>query len=238
MVRDFALQLRDAEGRAIGAREYLEDALRDCDATTPAATSKNRIRAALRDFFPERDCCTMVRPCTDEGQLQLLDTLPDHQLRPEFLEQARELRARIVEQARRRPMKVNECELSGGMLGLLCRQYVDAINAGQVPVIQDAWSYVCDAQRAKTEAKLVAEFQAALAALPAQPSVVTPGQFAAASGAALQRALDELETTCRRLFPHDVRTSTGAVEAMQQQLAPLEKHAIKQFHTQYTLTLG
>ena len=65
VVRDFALQLRDAEGRAIGAREYLEDALMDCDATTPAATSKNRIRAALRDFFPERDCCTMVRPCTD-----------------------------------------------------------------------------------------------------------------------------------------------------------------------------
>ena len=235
VVRDFALQLRDADGRAIGAKEYLEDALKDCAAKGAAAAGKNRIRSTLRSFFPERDCFTMVRPCTDEGQLQLLDTLPDSQLRPEFLEQARELKQRIVAEAQRRPLKVNECELSGSMLGLLCRQYVEAINRGQVPVIQDAWSYVCDAQRSKTEAKLVMEFQTAITALPKQPDVVTPSQFALACTRLTQSTLGSFEATCKSLFPHE-SVSTW-LDDLETKLRPITAAAVGHFQTSYVATL-
>lgn len=235
VVRDFVLQLRDGDGRPIGAKEYLEDALQDCPAKGSAAASKNRIRSTLRAFFPERDCYTMVRPCTDEGQLQLLDTLADSQLRPEFLEQANELRTRIMTEAQKRPLKVNDCELSGSMLGLLCRQYVDAINAGHVPVIQDAWSYVCLAQRSKTADKLVAEFQAKLAALPSQPDVITPTQFSLACAQAVQATLSSFEATCNSLFPGE--SCDTELDELSAKLKPLQTTATAHFQTTYVATL-
>jgi hypothetical protein len=151
VVRDFALQLMNQEGKPIGSTEYLEDALRDVDGAHPTADAKNRIRACLRSFFPVRDCFTMVRPCTNETQLQTLDQLPNKSLRPEFVHQAVELRERIFKEASMRPFRVNGVELNGSMLASMCAQYVQAMNDGCVPVIQDAWSYVCDAQRLQKE---------------------------------------------------------------------------------------
>lgn len=163
VVRDFALQLQNSEGAAISSSEYLEDALRDCDMSHPTAPAKNRVRSSLRDFFPDRDCFTMVRPCTLENQLQALDSLPNKSLRHEFVAQAVELRERVFHTAASRLMKVQGVELNGSMLAALCTQYVQAMNEGQVPVIQDAWSYVCDAQRFKCEEALVAHCSQACA---------------------------------------------------------------------------
>ena len=157
VVRDFALQLRSETGSPIGPPEYLEDALRNC--TSGARTeNKNRMRTSLREYFPDRDCFTLVRPCTDESQLQNLDSLPDAALRPEFVCQTEALRTKIFREAVSRPMRVNNCVLSGAMLGMLCTSYVHAINAGKIPAIKDAWAYVCDGQRATAEQKLILEF--------------------------------------------------------------------------------
>ena len=41
----------------------------------------------ISSFFPTRDCCTLVRPLTDEEALQRLATTPEDHLRPEFREQ-------------------------------------------------------------------------------------------------------------------------------------------------------
>ena len=46
--------------------------LRDQRGTSDAAEKKNRIRRLVRNFFPERDCYTLVRPCEDESLLQKL----------------------------------------------------------------------------------------------------------------------------------------------------------------------
>ena len=35
-------------------------------------------------LFPDRDCFCLVRPVSDERQLQNLDSVPASQLRPEF----------------------------------------------------------------------------------------------------------------------------------------------------------
>ena len=53
-------------------REYLEMGWRDQRGTSDAAEKKNRIRRLVRNFFPERDCYTLVRPCEDESLLQKL----------------------------------------------------------------------------------------------------------------------------------------------------------------------
>ena len=69
VVRDFALQLTDECGNKISARDYLETALKEQKGVSDSAEHKNRIRRLLKAFFQDRDCCTMVRPVSDENEL-------------------------------------------------------------------------------------------------------------------------------------------------------------------------
>ncbi len=163
VVRDFVLQLQDTEGNEINSEQYLENALQDC--VGKSAESKNRVRHCLKQFFPERSCITLVRPCMDEKQLQNLNELPDDNLRPEFLQQAKQLRDRVLREAGRRPMMMKGKHLSGSMISFLCQAYTSAINQGSAPVIHDAWTYVCESQRMKAEQDLSDCFLASCAEL-------------------------------------------------------------------------
>jgi hypothetical protein len=70
VVRDFALQLVDGQNCEISSTQYLDRALEDLPAGNgAAATDKNQVRQHLKKYFPERDCCTMVRPITNEDNL-------------------------------------------------------------------------------------------------------------------------------------------------------------------------
>lgn len=69
VVRDFTLQLVDLEGESITQKEYLEKALSMQKGFSDSVEGKNRIRRMLKSFFKERDCCTMVRPLTNEDDL-------------------------------------------------------------------------------------------------------------------------------------------------------------------------
>ena len=70
VVRDFTLQLVDADSEPITSKDYLEKALQNQKGFSEAIDKKNRIRRLLKSFFKERDCCTMIRPLTKEDQLQ------------------------------------------------------------------------------------------------------------------------------------------------------------------------
>lgn len=212
VVRDFALQLRDDNGQPIGPREYLEDAL-GATACGRGAPAKNRIRKCLRDYFPDRDCFTLVRPCINEAQLQTLDSLPNKVLRPEFVAQAQELRTKIFTEAVSRPMMVNGCLLTASMLGMLCQSYVRAVNEGKVPDIKDAWAYVCDAQKTKLEQRAVLDFnervnmlcnEAMLSAPPITP-VQTPAMFLRACHKVRKDVLRVFRRACAALYGEDCR---------------------------------
>ena len=66
VVRDFTLQLVDADAEPITSKDYLEKALELQKGFSEAVDKKNRIRRLLKSFFKERDCCTMIRPLTQE----------------------------------------------------------------------------------------------------------------------------------------------------------------------------
>jgi hypothetical protein len=66
VVRDFALQLQDLEGEPLTPKEYLDKALQPQKGFSDGVESKNRIRRLLKSFFKEKDCCTMIRPLTQE----------------------------------------------------------------------------------------------------------------------------------------------------------------------------
>ena len=82
ILRDFSLQLIDDNGETITPKEYLETVL---EGTKNAQDPKNKIRRLIKSYFKDRDCFTMVRPLTNEGQLQNLESFETEKLRPEFL---------------------------------------------------------------------------------------------------------------------------------------------------------
>lgn len=137
VVRDFILELRAADGREIGEDEYLEEALKD----HKGDNDKAGLRAALKNAFPHRDCCTLVRPVSDETHLRHLDSMPESEMRPEFVKQTHRLRRKVLEGA---PAKTLQGQaVTGPVLAGLCRCYAESINTGAAPVIENAWAMVC-----------------------------------------------------------------------------------------------
>jgi hypothetical protein len=141
VVRDFTLQLVDAEQEPISSRDYLNNALKEQKGFSEAVEQKNRIRRLLKSFFGDRDCCTMIRPLTKEDQLQNLAELSEDALRPEFVEQVHQLRRKVINRIKAK--QINGRKLSGEMLFNLASSYVEAINKGAVPSIESSWSYIC-----------------------------------------------------------------------------------------------
>jgi hypothetical protein len=141
VVRDFTLQLLDEEGETISSKEYFEKALEPQKGLSDNIEQKNRIRRLLKSFFPDRDCCTMIRPLTKEEDLQNLENLKMSELRPEFVEEVLSLRKKVINRVKVKTL--NGKKLTGEMLCNLAQTYISAINKGVVPNIENAWSYIC-----------------------------------------------------------------------------------------------
>lgn len=156
VLRDFALQLTTADGSAVDPDTYMEEQL---------SGDKNDARAHLRRYFTDRGCATLIRPVTEESELQSLNDLGDSVLRPEFLESALALRNRILLSTANRPLRHNNINLSGGMMGALAVRYVEAVNAGAVPHIAEAWESVCLARAAEAEQSVMTTFPESVNAL-------------------------------------------------------------------------
>jgi len=84
VVRDFTLQLVNEDGDELTPKEYFEKALSEQKGMSDNVESKNRIRKLLKSFFKERDCQTLIRPLTNEENLQNLVTMDLSDLRSEF----------------------------------------------------------------------------------------------------------------------------------------------------------
>lgn len=147
VVRDFALKLVDEEGEPLTAKEYLEKALNAQKGFSDLAEEKNRIRRLLKEFFKDRECFTLVRPVNNENDLHKLEELEFSELRPEFVEQVRALRSKIINCVK--PKTLNGRLLDGEMLCELIESYVHAVNKGAVPNIENAWNYICKNECAK-----------------------------------------------------------------------------------------
>ena len=229
VLRDFALQLQDRDGHEIEAEQYLENALEE--STGRNAGGKNRIRECLKQFFPERGCVTLVRPCLDEKNLQKLDSLPDSSLRPEFMRQARKLRERIMNEATRRPLTMQGKELSGSMLGFLCQAYSNAINRGEAPVIHDAWTYMCEAQRTRTEQQIVTTFtQEATALITSSPHGINPPVFRDMLAVSKAEALVKYTNTCKGLASHESQIESRLAEGLDDLYRRNHDHYITLLH--------
>ncbi len=101
-----------------------------------------KIREGIVNFFRERDCVTMVIPCTDDRDIKRLESLPRTAIRPEFSAQVNRIREKIFTKCG--PKKLNGAYLSARMYVKMVEEYVRSINAGSVPMIQNAWQSVLE----------------------------------------------------------------------------------------------
>lgn len=147
VVRDFALRLVDLDGENLTPKEYLEKALNTQKGFSDLAEEKNRIRRLLKEFFKDRDCCTLIRPVSNEEDLHRLEEVPQSELRPEFIEQTNLLRHKVLQSVK--PKTLNSRLLNGEMLVALIESYMTAVNKGAVPNIENAWNYICKNECAK-----------------------------------------------------------------------------------------
>jgi hypothetical protein len=157
IVRDFTLQLVDNDGEQITSKEYFEKALEIQKGFSDNVETKNRIRRLLKSFFKDRDCCTMIRPLTNEENLQNLAEMSLEELRADFVEQVLQLRRKVINKVK--PKIINGKKLSGAMMCNLAESYVQAINNGAVPNIESAWNYICKSECGKAIDESLAKFE-------------------------------------------------------------------------------
>lgn len=139
VIRDFALDKKNEKGEAITDKQYLEKALEETKGITPEGANKNRIRKAIKKFFPRRDCMTFSRPAEREEDLRNLDLLPDAELRDKFRTELRKGRETIFKGVK--PKLFNGAEVSGPVFFELAQALVQIINSGQVPNIEQIGFY-------------------------------------------------------------------------------------------------
>ena len=81
VLRDFGL---DLQGKS--SKEYLEDALQPIQEnfSESETTSKNLIRQKISSYFKLKDCQTLIRPLTNDDQLNQIESQPWDSLKSMF----------------------------------------------------------------------------------------------------------------------------------------------------------
>ncbi|CAH9137874.1 unnamed protein product [Cuscuta epithymum] len=143
LLRDFYLDLTE-DNRKITPRDYLELALRPVQGGGRDVTSKNEIRESIRALFPDRECFTLVRPLSNETELQRLDQISVDKLRPEFKTGLDALTRFVFE--RTRAKQVGATVMTGPIFARITQSFLDALNNGAVPTITSSWQSVEEAE--------------------------------------------------------------------------------------------
>ncbi|XP_008152924.1 guanylate-binding protein 6-like [Eptesicus fuscus] len=135
-VRDFTLELK-LNGHPITEDEYLENALKLIPGLNPKAQISNLPRECIQHFFPKRKCFVFDRPINNKELLANIEKVADNQLDPKFQEQTKNFCSYILTQARTKTLREG-ITVTGKRLRTLVVTYVDAINSGAVPCLENA----------------------------------------------------------------------------------------------------
>uniref|UniRef100_A0A4W2F547 Guanylate-binding protein 4-like n=1 Tax=Bos indicus x Bos taurus TaxID=30522 RepID=A0A4W2F547_BOBOX len=135
-VRDFTLEL-ELDGYPITEDEYLENALTLIPGKDPKVQNSNMTRECIRKFFPKRKCFVFDRPTNDRKLLLRVTELSDNQLDVNFQKQSKDFCSYIFTRAKPKTLR-GGITVTGGGLGTLVEAYVDAINSGGVPCLENA----------------------------------------------------------------------------------------------------
>ncbi|XP_062960564.1 guanylate-binding protein 4-like [Cynocephalus volans] len=135
-VRDFTLELKLNE-RTITADEYLENALKLIPGRNPKIQNSNMPRECIKHFFPKRKCFVFDRPIKEKDLLVHIEEVPEDQLDCNFRVQSGNFCSYIFTNTNPKTLRENII-VTGSRLGALVETYVNAINSGSVPCLENA----------------------------------------------------------------------------------------------------
>ncbi|XP_075414233.1 guanylate-binding protein 4 [Tenrec ecaudatus] len=134
-VRDFTLELKlECD---ITEDEYLENALKLIPEKNSRIKNSNLPRECIRQFFPKRKCFVFDRPTNDKYLLAHIEEIQEEQLDYNFRMQTKKFCSYIFSQAKIKTLR-RGIVVNGNRLGALVETYVDAINSGAVPCLENA----------------------------------------------------------------------------------------------------
>ncbi|XP_015264871.1 PREDICTED: guanylate-binding protein 1-like [Gekko japonicus] len=155
-VRDFTLKL-EIDGRPISEDEYLENALKLEHGNTEQIQRCNMPRLYIRKFFPSRKCFTFDRPA-NKRKLQRLEELEEEDLEPDFLEPVTTFCEHIWNTSRPKTVPGGRV-VSGTMLTHLAKSYVEAINSGQIPCVENAVQALAKIENAAAVREAISRYE-------------------------------------------------------------------------------
>ncbi|XP_060113718.1 guanylate-binding protein 1-like [Heteronotia binoei] len=155
-VRDFTLQL-EIDGQRITGDEYLESALKLQQGNTEQIQKCNMPRLCIRRFFPSRKCFTFDRPA-NKRKLAQLEELEEEDLEPDFLEPMNDFSEHIWNTSQSKMLPGGRV-VSGTMLANLAKNYVESINSGQVPCLENAVQALAEIENAAAVREALSRYE-------------------------------------------------------------------------------
>lgn len=137
LARDFDLQLVDKEGKPWTPQQYFEVQLQN--QPQAGATQKNKIRECIRQVFPNREFIAIPRPFLNEQQSKRVEELREDELSAEYVARMKW----VYQQVRNDTPKKKDAHgnpVSGRVFAKMVRLYVDAINRGVLPDMEQSYS--------------------------------------------------------------------------------------------------
>ena len=122
-VRDHRLKLK-LKGKEVTANEYLEDCLEPISSTDDHEEF-NKLREAIRIFFPKRECITFPIPVTDDDLLEDLENVKEDDLSPKFKETSNTFVNFVLENAE--PKKIKGTMLTGSAYAQMLEDFLLSI---------------------------------------------------------------------------------------------------------------
>ncbi|XP_015992400.2 guanylate-binding protein 5 isoform X2 [Rousettus aegyptiacus] len=134
-LRDFYLSLQ-ADGEFITADDYLENSLRPKQDTDQNLQNFNLPRLCIQKFFPIKKCFIFDLP-THQKKLTQLETLNNDELDPDFVQQVADFCHYIFHYSKIKTLS-GGIKVNGPYLESLVLTYVNAINSGDLPCMDNS----------------------------------------------------------------------------------------------------
>ncbi|XP_073705734.1 guanylate-binding protein 3-like [Garra rufa] len=135
VVRDFTLELV-IDGKTVCEDEYLEFALQLKKGVSTKINNYNLPRQCIRSYFPSRNCFVFPSPASPEN-MKRLESLQERDLVPDFLKVTNHFCKHVFYNSVVKTLKGGH-RVTGKLLGHLAEIYVDTINSGKVPCLDNA----------------------------------------------------------------------------------------------------
>ncbi|XP_016385378.1 guanylate-binding protein 1-like isoform X1 [Sinocyclocheilus rhinocerous] len=136
VVRDFTLDL-EIDGKKVTDDDYLEFALQLKKGVSRKINDYNLPRECIKRYFPSRKCFVFPFPVTSQEDMTRLEILQDQDLAQQFLEVTGHFCDNMFVNSAVKRLKGGHI-VTGQLLGRLVEIYVDTINSGEVPCLDNA----------------------------------------------------------------------------------------------------